>query len=590
MNSNPIKSPTLHLHGVGVSPGIAVAPVVLYRSRIIKPPMYRLEADALDAEWERHLKAKDVTRMQLGELRARLDACSSAGEAGIIDGHLMVLDDELLVADVRKAIFEKHHNAEWAVRDVANYYILKFSSSEDAYFRERADDIADVSRRLIRNLMGVKEELPGQWDHPCVVVAENLTPSETLALPRDVVKAVVLDRGSLTSHAALVIRAIGIPAVFGLGTISNSAVSGQQIGVDGNKGLVLLNPDKIDLTHLFGLAERRKQILDSLKPLRDEPAITPDGFRVKLLANIENADDLGPLDENGAEGVGLFRTEYLWLATGKPVDEVEQTKAYQAVADAMDGRPVVIRAFDLGGDKFMGGIGLSNNEKNPFLGLRSLRYLLRNEDVFKAQIRAILRACREADVRILLPMVTEIYELTRARELINECLDRMSMEGIACPPPKLGLMIEVPSAALMAQLMVKQVDFVSVGSNDLTQYTMAADRTNELVAHLYQPAHPAVLQLLKMSADAAHNASVPLCLCGEMAADPALAVLLLGMRFDSLSMAASSIPIIKSLIRNVPVAEAEKLVQMALAAGIPETVLEMSRSFLAKYVPDLLLV
>lgn len=591
MSSNPTSAATLHLHGIGVSPGIAVAPVALYRSRVINPPMRKITADEAETEWKRYLDAIEVTRGQLEELRGKLgDGASSVNSAAVIDGHLMVLDDELLVGDTRKAITGQFRNAEWAVRDVAGKYITQFTESKDAYFRERADDISDVARRLLRNLMGIKEELPGQWDHPCVVVAENLTPSETMALPREVVRGVVLDRGSLTSHAALVIRAIGIPAVFGLGTISNYAVSGQQIGVDGSSGTVVINPDEVDLAHLLGQAERRREILDSLKPLRDEPAVTPDGFRVKLLANIENTDDLSPLDENGAEGIGLFRTEYLWMASGKPVDEAEQTKAYRQAVDAMEDRPVVIRAYDLGGDKFVGVPGLPSSEKNPFLGLRSIRYLLRNEEIFKAQIRAILRASCYGDVRILLPMVTQISELTRARELLNECLEIVSREGVACIPPKLGVMIEVPSAALIAQVMVKQADFISIGSNDLTQYTMATDRTNELVSGLYQSGHPAVLRLIKMSADAAHSASVPLCLCGEMAANPTLAVLLLGMKFDALSMAASSIPVIKALIRSVPVAEAEKLAQAALAAGSAEAVTEMSKGFLARYVPELLTV
>ena len=589
MSNRPQQAPASYLRGIGVSPGIAVATAVLYRSRIMNPPTVTIGADEAAAEWERLEAAKVAARKQLAELRERLGAYAQAGEAGIIDGHLMVVDDELLVEECRKEIFDLHHNAEWATRNVANKYIAQFTEADDALFRERADDIADVSRRILRNLMGIKDELPGQWDRPCVVVAENLTPSETLALPRDVVKAVVLDRGSLTSHAALVARAMGIPAVFGLGDVSRSAVSGQQIAVDGGKGVVLLNPGEADLARLLGLAERRREILASLKPLRDEPAITPDGFRVRLFANIENTDDLAPLDENGAEGIGLFRTEYLWLASGRPVSEEEQIAAYRSAIDAMGDRPVVIRAYDLGGDKFMGGIGLGNGEKNSFLGLRSIRYLLKNEDVLKMQFRAILRASSgKAD--ILLPMVTELTEMKRARRILEDCVRDLVASGIQCRMPRLGIMIEVPSAALIAPFMMKHADFVSIGSNDLTQYTMAADRTNPMVSHLYQPAHPAVLRLIKMSADAAHAASVPLCLCGEMASNPVLAVILLGMRFDSLSMAASAIPVIKALVRGVPVADAEKLTQAALAAGSSSTVIELSRGFLARYVPDLLTV
>ena len=590
MNNRPDSGSAAYLRGLGVSPGIAVATAVLYRSRVMSTPAHTIGADDAESEWDRLDAAKAATRRQLADLRERLGACSSSGEAGIIDGHLMVVDDEVLVAETRKEIFDLRHNAEWAVRNVANKYIAQFSEADDALFRERADDIADVARRILRNLMGVKDELPGQWDRPCVVVAENLTPSETLALPRDVVKAVVLDRGSLTSHAALVIRALGIPAVFGLEGVSRTAVSGQQIAVDGSKGLVLLNPSDADLARLLGLAERRREILASLRPLRDEPAVTPDGFRVRLFANIENVDDLASLDANGAEGIGLFRTEYLWLASGRPVGEEEQVAAYRAAMAAMGGRPVVIRVYDLGGDKFMGGVGLGNNEANPFLGLRSLRYLLRNENVLRMQFRAILRAAEAGNVNILLPMVTELTELKRTRRILEDCVRDLAAAGTPRPMPRLGIMIEVPSAALIAPFMMKHADFVSIGSNDLTQYTMAADRTNPSVSHLYQPAHPAVLRLIKMSADAAHAASLPLCLCGEMASNPVLAVLLLGMRFESLSMSASAIPVVKALVRGVPVADAEKLAQAALAAGSSGTVLELARGFLARYVPDLLTV
>ena len=433
MNNRPDSGSAAYLRGLGVSPGIAVATAVLYRSRVMSTPAHTIGADDAESEWDRLDAAKAATRRQLADLRERLGACSSSGEAGIIDGHLMVVDDEVLVAETRKEIFDLRHNAEWAVRNVANKYIAQFSEADDALFRERADDIADVARRILRNLMGVKDELPGQWDRPCVVVAENLTPSETLALPRDVVKAVVLDRGSLTSHAALVIRALGIPAVFGLEGVSRTAVSGQQIAVDGSKGLVLLNPSDADLARLLGLAERRREILASLRPLRDEPAVTPDGFRVRLFANIENVDDLASLDANGAEGIGLFRTEYLWLASGRPVGEEEQVAAYRAAMAAMGGRPVVIRVYDLGGDKFMGGVGLGNNEANPFLGLRSLRYLLRNENVLRMQFRAILRAAEAGNVNILLPMVTELTELKRTRRILEDCVRDLAAAGTPRP-------------------------------------------------------------------------------------------------------------------------------------------------------------
>ena len=588
-NSDGQTATSRTIQGIGVSPGIAVATAVLYRSRVYNAPAVEIAPSAIEHEWRRLAVASEVTRRQLKVIRARVDEIASSGEAGIIDGHMMVLDDEIITADLHHEIFDLHHNAEWAVREVANKYIAQFQESGDALFRERADDLSDVARRLLRNLMGVKEELPGAWDRPCVVVAENLTPSETLALPRSVVKAVVLDRGSLTSHAALLMRAIGIPAVVGLGTVSQEAVSGQQIAVDGGNGVVVLNPGRRELSHLLGLARMRESIVESLRERRGGEAVTPDGVRVRVMANVESAAGVSSLVDDGAEGIGLFRTEYLWMASGKPVPEDDQVAAYRAAFDAMGDRPVIIRAFDLGGDKFAGETGLCESEENPFLGLRSLRYLLHDEDVLRMQLRAIMRASAGgAPANILLPMVADISELVRTREIMEECLNDLAENGVECKTPRLGIMVEVPSAALTAQFLAKRADFFSVGSNDLTQYTMAADRTNELVAHLYQPAHPSVLRLVKMAADAAKSASIPLGLCGEMASVPGLAAILVGMGFDSLSMAPTSIPAIKALIRAVPFSAAKALADAALSSGSAATVLELSRDFLARHVPDLL--
>ena len=593
MSNSGLTSPatrprTLSFRGIGVSAGIAVAPVVLYRARVLNPPMRVVPDDGAQAEWDRYQAARATTRAQLVELRNRLEQTAEKGEEEIINGHLLVLEDELYLAESRKGMFELHHNAEWAVRDTTAYFVKRFSEFDDEFMRERADDVADVGRRLLRNLMGITEELPGQLDGPCIVVADMLTPSETLTLPRDVVKGVVLDRGSLTSHAALVIRTLGIPAVFGLDSISTRVVTGMQMAIDGGKGVVTLEPTESEKNRLLGVAARRQSLLETFGELRDKPAVTPDGHRVRLFANIENVDDTDGVAENGAEGIGLFRTEYLWMSNGRAVSEEKQTAAYQKIVERMNGRSVVIRAFDLGGDKFVSDAGLKRSENNPALGLRSIRCLLRNEEVFKTQLRAILRASRSGYVRILLPMVTELAEFVRARQLLDECAAELSGKGIPYPIPKLGVMVEVPSAALIAPVLVAHADFISIGSNDLTQYTMAADRMNEAIVHLYKPAHPAVLRLISMTAEAAHAGGIPISLCGEMASRPLTAVLLLGMRFDILSMAATSIPIIKALIRKVPVEEAEALAHAALEAESAEAVLSMARDLLAQFAPEML--
>lgn len=577
--------------GVGVSPGIALAPAVVYRPNTIDPPIYEISKEASEAEWERLVHAKDVTRRQLRDIRDSLGLETPGGEAGIIDAHMMVLDDELIVEDMRHEIFDELHNCEWAVRDVANKYIAKFNEFDDIYFIERAGDIADVSRRLLRALMGISGDLEFDWQDERIVVAENLTPSEVLALPRNAVCGLVLDRGSMTSHAALLVRAVEIPAVFGLGNFSSSITPGTMVGIDGAKGIVVVNPSQEDAVLIRGEAAEREELLAKFKAESLGPAITPDGFRVHCHANIENQQELSFVDANGAEGVGLFRTEYLWMAEGRPVDEEEQMRAYATVARAMGDRPFVVRVFDLGGDKFVGGHGLHGNEANPFLGLRSIRFLLQNEDLFKVQIRAILRAGAEVHKRIsiLIPMISDLHEVVRSRRIIEECVLELQEKGLKdCIFPKIGIMIEVPSAALAASLLAHHVDFFSIGTNDLTQYTFAADRINDSVAYLYQPMHPSVLKLISMTAEAATRANIGLCVCGEMAGNPLQVLILLGLRVPNLSMASSSLPMIKALIRKVPVSEAAKVTAAALNSATMAQVRHLARNLLEHYAPEIL--
>jgi phosphotransferase system enzyme I (PtsI) len=577
--------------GVGVSPGIALAQAVVYRPNTIDPPIYQIEKHDSEAEWERLIHAKDVTRRQLRDIRDSLGLETPGGEAGIIDAHMMVLDDELIVEDMRCEIFEKLHNCEWAVRDVANKYIAKFNEFDDIYFVERAGDIADVSRRLLRALMGISGDLDFDWQEPRIVVAENLTPSEVLALPRNAVCGLVLDRGSMTSHAALLVRAVEIPAVFGLGNFSSSITPGAMLGIDGAKGVVVVNPSDEDAVAIRGNALERDALLSQFKADSCEVATTPDGFTVRCLANIENQRELPYVDANGAEGVGLFRTEYLWMAEGRPVDEEEQTRTYAAIAQAMGDRPFVVRVFDLGGDKFVGNQGLNDNETNPFLGLRSIRFLLQNEDLFKVQIRAILRAGAEVQkqIYILIPMISELYEVVRSRRIIEECFLELKEKGLGnCIFPKIGIMIEVPSAAIASPLLASHVDFFSIGTNDLTQYTFAADRINDSVAYLYQPLHPSVLKLISMTVEAATRAGIGLSVCGEMAGNPLHVIILLGLRVPVLSMASSSIPMIKALIRKIPVEEAARVSEMALNSATMAQVRHLVRNLLEQYAPEIL--
>lgn len=577
--------------GIGVSPGIALAGAFIYRPNTIEPPLYLLEEDEVEAEWDRFISAKDMTRRQLRDLRDDFDLEAANGEAGIIDAHLLVLDDEMIVEDVRSEIFEHRHNSEWAVRDVANRYISKFNGFDDIFFRERAGDIADVSRRVLRALMGINDDLSFSIDEPIIVVAENLTPSEALGLPKNLVAGVALDRGSMTSHAALLIRALGIPAVFGLNGFSSSVKPGELIGIDGNKGLVFVNPSDEDADYLRAKALQREDALKEFKLKCREVCATPDGFAVKCLANIENLKDLEVATENGADGVGLFRTEYLWLDAGKRVSEEAQQAVYTELANEMGDKPFVIRVFDLGGDKFLAGLGLREKETNPFLGLRSIRFLLQHEEIFKEQLRAILSASATThkQVHLLFPMISDLSEIVRSKKLVEESMLELEERGVkGLIFPKIGMMIEIPSAALLSYIYAKHVDFFSIGTNDLTQYTMAADRINDTVAYLYQPLHPAVLKLIAMASEASSNAKIGLCVCGEMAGNPLHVPILLGFHVQNLSMAASSVPIVKELIRKIPLCEAEKLATAALNVSTMAQVRHLSRDLLARFAPEIL--
>lgn len=577
----------IHIRGIGVSPGIAIGPAVVLQPKPVVTPMTEIRAENAEAEWARFTDAVALTRKQIEALRERLPD-SPGGESLIIDSHLMVLDDEIFLGDVHAEIFDSLKNAAWAVRAVTSKYAGKLSVADSEMLRERADDILDVGRRIHSCLLGTEADSASQIKEGGIVVASRITPSEALALPREKVRAIALDTGSVTSHAALVIRAIGIPAVFGLKTASASAKSGQTIAVDGSRGVVIINPDAAESGELSDFAAQRQGILDAFSKHRDEPAVTPDGFRVKLLANIDNTGDISALDTHGAEGIGLFRTEYLWLSGGSSVGEERQYKVYRTAAELSGGRPVVIRAFDLGGDKATLSSGFFKNEANPFLGLRSIRFLLKNPNIFKSQLRAVIRAGRFGDLRILIPMVSVQDEIIQAKEILAECYEQVRNEGCECKMPRLGAMIEVPSAAIQAATLAKHVDFFSIGSNDLVQYTMAADRINEDVAHLYQPANPAVLTLLKMTADAAREAGIPICICGEMASNPVFATLLLGMRIDAFSMAASSIPVIKAAIRHIPLSAAEELTKTAVTMADARSIINICKLFLTEYAPDVL--
>ncbi len=580
-------NPMLIMHGIAGSPGVVVGPARLIRSQRLDVPRRRIAAVEADFEWERFEQARDLARGQLGELRAKLDDHSENDESSIMDAHLMVLDDEILVEQVREEIFEGLRNSEWAVRNVANIFIEQFMGADDPYMQERADDISDVGRRIIRNLLGLNDSEVPRIEEPCIVVADNLTPSDTIALSRRNVKGIALDRGSKTSHAAIIARALEIPAVFGLGSVSTSLNDGDVVGLDGTRGMVIINPPPDDLARLSSMAAERELVKRGLEALRDLPAQTLDGQRIPLYANAENVGELETLAVYGAEGIGLLRTEYLWLASGRPVSEEQQTRAYSSAVEVLRGKPLVIRAFDLGGDKFTSAIG-QRSEANPFLGMRSIRYLLRHPDIFRAQLRSILRAGQHGEVQVMFPLISDIDELRESCKMLRASCQEVLEEGGDCREIKVGAMIEVPSAALMADTLAEECDFLSIGTNDLTQYTLATDRINEQVAHLYQPTHPAVLKLIGMTIAAGRRHGIQVSACGEMASDPGTALLLLGMGIDVLSMVPAAIPSVKDAIRKATMAQTRKLAEEALKSDSAAKVNALCRDLLIEIAPELL--
>lgn len=592
MSSDAHKSGTVAAaavwRGVGAATGVAFGPALVVRGSVDDLPEGPVAAEDVAAEITRLAQAMNATRDQLAALREQVRARVSGDEASIFDSHLMVLGDPQFVERIIQTIRGQMCHAESAVRIVADKLGRKLAGLKDEYLRERAVDVQDVARRLIRNLLGIPDMAPRELDRPCVIVADALTPSETVLLPRDRVLGFVTDRGSATSHAALLARALEIPAVVGLHNFSSEVRSGDEVLLDGARGIVVLRPTRKELEEFHKVAVVRRRVETDLRQLRDLPGKTPDGRTIRLHANIENNDECASALEHGAEGIGLYRTEYLWLTRGRAATEAEQIEVYSSAVRAMAPRPVIIRVLDLGGDKFMGGTG-ERREDNPFLGIRSIRYLLRHPEIFRAQLRAILHASVCGDVQVMYPMISDVSEIKQANDLLRSCARELADEGIPCNREiQIGAMIEIPSAALTADVLAEHVDFFCIGTNDLIQYTLAVDRVNDSVIHLYQPTHPAVLRLIQMTIDAGHRHDVWVGVCGEMAADPMLAMLLLGMGVDELSMAPAAIPAVKDVIRKTALSEARQLAEAALTARTAGEVQILCREFIRCHAPELL--
>jgi phosphoenolpyruvate-protein phosphotransferase (PTS system enzyme I) len=485
-----------------------------------------------------------------------------------------VVEDRTLIDEVLRKLDKDRCNVEWVFQEVATSYADTLSKIDDPYLRERALDIQDVTKRVIRNLLGKAPKTFLALTDAHILVAHDLHPSDTAMLNRERVLGIATDLGSRTSHTAILARSMNIPAVVGLHNATDRLESGETVLLDGINGLVILNPSEQTLAAYREIESRRVRIAEQLTELRETKSTTRDGRHIVLSANIELPQDIDSVAANGAEGVGLYRTEFLYLNRNTLPTEDEQHQTYRCVAERVHPHPLIIRTFDLGGDKIAPGTVEMADELNPFLGCRAIRFCLENRDIFKTQIRAILRASVVGNIKIMFPMISGLHELREAVSVVNQCKDELGHSGIEfSEQTEVGAMIEIPSAAISADMLAGEVDFFSVGTNDLIQYAIAVDRVNEKIAHLYEPTHPAVLRLLKMIADAAHGNQIWVGVCGEMAGDVALIPLLLGLGMDELSVSATLVPRVKRAVQSLEVSECEQLLAESLKLTTPTEIL-----------------
>ncbi|MGJ8640990.1 MAG: phosphoenolpyruvate--protein phosphotransferase [Opitutaceae bacterium] len=575
------------IEGIPASPGVAHGTALVHLQNQLDIPCFEIVESAIDDEIERLDLAIIETRSEISAVRAKVADSLGEGEAAIFDAHLMVLEDTALISEVTAEVRNSKKNVEHCYNNVAQRYISFFNSMEDEYLKERVSDIRDVTRRLLHNLMGSQKVNLGDIPSETIVISEDITPSDTADMDRTKLLGFVTDVGGKTSHSVIMARSLRIPAVVGTHDATKRIKTGDQILLDGHDGIIVINPSEQRL-YKYGKRQTELRKLDAIyESSIPEESVTKDGVPVQLMANIEGAHDMEAAASMRAQGVGLFRTEGIFLRYhGYPPEEV-QFDEYSAVAKAAGKNPVIIRTLDIGGDKSIG--EESVEEDNSFMGFRAIRFCLENQDIFKTQLRAALRASAFGSVKLMYPMISGVLELRRANEVLESVKRELREEGMAFDENiEVGAMVEVPSAAVIIDLLAAETDFLSIGTNDLIQYLMAVDRLNDRVAHLYDPAHPAVLRTLKAIIDGGNRANTPVSVCGELAGDPLFAPLLIGMGASSLSMTTSLLPEVKYLIRQINLPDAQELVKKVLESNSSAKAMELLEGFRVDSVGDLL--
>lgn len=573
--------------GIPVSSGIAIGRVFLLDDVRVRVPRRSIQDTQVASEQARLAEAVEASKMELEFSRLEAEQTLGAEAAKIFGFHLGMLSDKALTGPMAKRIDTEKVTAEYAAQEQFRAVAAMFARMKDATLQTKVDDVWDLERRVLRRLIGEHASALSRLDHEAVVIAHDLTPSQAAAFDRRHVLGFATDMGGQTSHTAIFARALEIPAVVGMGALSEAAEAGDVIILDGDRGVAILRPDEETLEQYRGYKQQKASFDLSLGELRDLPAVTQDGVAIELLGNIEFAREVENIREDGGRGVGLFRTEFLWLTRDTEPTEEEQFLEYKAAVENAAGLPVTLRTFDLGADKYTQERAL-NPERNPFLGLRSIRYCLQNVTMFKRQLRAIMRASAFGNLKIMFPLVTSTFELRQAKMILNDVREDLAEEGVAFDRGvKIGIMIETPAAAVMASSFAREVDFFSIGTNDLVQYTLAVDRTNEKVAPLYTPAHPAVIRLIKDVVRSARRAEVDVSLCGEVAGDPEYTMLLLGLGLRTLSVTPSRIPYLKRVVRSVDILSCERLARTVGSFDSERQVAVFLRDRSRKMFPEL---
>lgn len=563
------------MKGIGASPGIAIGKAYVLTHQEIKVDQKNIEDKEIAKEQQKLENAIEISKKQLQTIKEKAVSELGVSEAEIFKAHLLVLEDPEFIGQIQYSIENEKINAAYATQKIMEQFIKVFQSMDDAYFKERAADIKDVGTRLLKNILGIASQDLSMLEEDVVIFAHDLTPSDTAQMNKNRVLGFGTEIGGRTSHTAIMARSLEIPAVVGLKEITRQAQQGDMVILDGLTGEVFLNPSQEVLQKYQSKKEMYENYRKELEKLKDLPAQTSDGHRVEIVGNIGTPKDVEGVLKNGGEGIGLYRTEFLYMDRESMPTEEEQFEAYKEVLEIMEGKPVIIRTLDIGGDKKLPYLD-TPEEMNPFLGWRAIRLCLENKEMFKTQLRAILRASVFGKALIMFPMISGVQEVRQAKELLEEAKKELEAENKKYDKDiKVGIMVEIPSAAVSADIIAKEVDFFSIGTNDLCQYTIAVDRMNEKISHLYQPLHPAILRLVKNVIDASHKERIFTGMCGEMAGDPISTLILLGLGLDEFSMSASSIPQIKKIIRSVSMEEAKQIAQEALSLSTSEEIKEM---------------